>query len=93
MEPVHTLSAAEGYARARAAFQAGVAGCMLGKPLEIDATLAEIRTAAESIGEWPLDDYVSEALLDAIGRRHPDAHATTRGNLTCVYVSPLVQAV
>lgn len=49
--------------RAAAAFVGSLCGCMLGKPLEIDPTLAEIRACLEPRGEWPLDDYVSEAAI------------------------------
>jgi ADP-ribosylglycohydrolase len=72
--------------RVQAAFKGAICGCILGKPLEIDPTLAEIRAAAERCGEWPLRDYVSEALLDALGRRHASAPETTRGNIR--YVAP-----
>lgn len=64
--------------RIEGAFLTSVCGCILGKPLEIHADLAEIRRAAEAVGEWPLTDYISEKLLLAIGRRHPDAPYTTR---------------
>ena len=44
----------------------------------------EIRRAGEQIGQWPLDDYVSEPLLAALGRRHPSWVDTTRGRITYV---------
>jgi hypothetical protein len=66
---------------AAAAFEGAVAGCILGKPLEVDPTLAEIRAAAEAVGEWPLCDYISEGLLDALGRRHRSWTETTRGRI------------
>lgn len=46
--------------RAAAAFVGSVCGCMLGKPLEMDPTLAEIETALTPLGEWPLRNYLSE---------------------------------
>jgi ADP-ribosylglycohydrolase len=52
--------------RVRTAFTARVCGCMLGKPFEIFVTLPEIRSALESTGEWPLNDYPSEAALRAL---------------------------
>jgi ADP-ribosylglycohydrolase len=70
----------------KAAFQGAVCGCVLGKPLEINPTLSEIRKAAESCNQWPLRDYISEALLDALGRRHESAPVTTRDNIR--YVAP-----
>lgn len=77
-------TAAEKKARARSAFMASVAGCILGKPLEIDPTLDEIRAAAEAVGEWPLRDYVSLALLDALGRRHGSADTCCRDTIRFV---------
>lgn len=70
--------------RVQAAFEGAVCGCMLGKPLEVDPTLEEIRAAAERCHEWPLRHYVSEALLEALGRRHPSAAETTLGNIRYV---------
>ncbi len=54
--------------RVEAAFLGSVCGCVLGKPLEIQPTLAEIRRALESTGEWPLDDYISERVAPALPR-------------------------
>ena len=85
-DPIGTLPPAEAAARAEAAFLAAVCGCILGKPLEVNPTLDEIRTAAEAAGAWPLDDYIPEALLDALGRRHPSWTETTRGRIA--YVAP-----
>ncbi|MCG3181117.1 MAG: hypothetical protein BIFFINMI_03491 [Phycisphaerae bacterium] len=56
--------------RVEAAFLSSVAGCILGKPLEVNPTLAEIRAAAEKAGVWPLDDYVPGAMIDAMPRAH-----------------------
>ena len=72
--------------RAETAFLASVAGCMLGKPVEEDLTFSEIRQAAEAVGEWPINDYISEALLDQLGHRHPSWNETTRGRIH--YVAP-----
>ena len=72
--------------RAKAAFLGAVAGCVLGKPLEIMPTLEEIRDAAEQVGEWPLDDYISEEMLEALGRRHASWPSTCRGRIE--YVAP-----
>lgn len=70
--------------RVRGAFLGSVCGCILGKPLEVDPTLAEIRAAAESVGEWPLRDYISEALLQALGRRNPTWVETVRERIRFV---------
>jgi hypothetical protein len=43
-----------------AAFVASVCGCMLGKPVEMNPTLAELRAHLEPLGEWPIRDYLTE---------------------------------
>lgn len=68
-------------ARVATGFLGSVCGCMLGKPLEVDPTAAQLRRAGEALGEWPLRDYVSEEFLAALGRRHDSWAQTTRGNL------------
>jgi hypothetical protein len=72
--------------RVEAAFQGAVCGCILGKPLEINPTLSDIRTAAESCGEWPLSDYVSDELLAALKGHHGSAVECKRGHIR--YVAP-----
>lgn len=72
--------------RAETAFLSAVCGCILGKPLEVNPTLDEIRKAAESCNEWPLNDYISNNLLKAIGRQHVDTPVTARENIQ--YVAP-----
>jgi ADP-ribosylglycohydrolase len=67
--------------RAETAFKAAVCGCILGKPLEVRPTLDEIRRAAESTGEWPLRDYISEPLLQKLGRRHTSWADCVRGRI------------
>lgn len=51
------------------AFRARVAGCVLGKPFELDLSLDQIRAALESEGRWPLRDYPSLAVLDRLPAR------------------------
>jgi ADP-ribosylglycohydrolase len=72
--------------RVEAAFEGRVCGCVLGKPLEVNPTLDEIRAAAEAAGEWPLRDYVSEKMLDAMGRRHSSWDMCVKGKIA--YVAP-----
>ena len=69
---------------AEAAFLGSVCGCMLGKPIEVDPSLAELKSAGESVGEWPIRDYVSRAFVAALGRRHPSAGQTLREKIACV---------
>lgn len=60
---IRELSADDAAARVEAAFLASVCGCILGKPLEIEPTLAELREAFERVGDWPIDDYISERVV------------------------------
>ncbi len=73
--------------RIEAAFLGSVCGCVLGKPLEIRPTLAEIRAGLESIDEWPLDDYISERIAAALPRPlHRSWAEAVRERIT--YVAP-----
>ena len=63
---IRELTLEEATSRARAAFLSRVCGCVLGKPLEINPTLAQIRGVLEPIGAWPLRDYVPEAANDHV---------------------------
>ncbi|MGI8689504.1 MAG: ADP-ribosylglycohydrolase family protein [Thermomicrobiales bacterium] len=56
--------------RVEAGFLGSVCGCMLGKPVEVNPTLDELRDALTRTDAWPLDDYISERTLLALGRRH-----------------------
>lgn len=67
--------------KVKAAFLGSVCGCVLGKPLEVNPSLKEIRAAAEKAGDWPLDDYISEGLLEALGRKHHSWTETARGRI------------
>jgi ADP-ribosylglycohydrolase len=51
-----------GATRAEAAFLGSVCGCILGKPLEIDPTLAQLREAFTTVDAWPIRDYVPAAV-------------------------------
>jgi hypothetical protein len=68
--------------RVETAFLSSVCGCILGKPLEVNPTLDEIRQAAQKVGQWPLRDYISPELLTALGRRHRSAPETTRDRIS-----------
>ncbi len=72
--------------RVEAAFLGSVCGCILGKPLEVNPTLAQIRAALESLGEWPLDDYISERIAPALPRLHVSWPETVRERIA--YVAP-----
>ena len=76
---------AEVAARVEAAFLGRVCGCILGKPVEVDPTLEQLREAARGAGDaWPLADYVSEALLDRLPERQPQWTETVRGRIAHV---------
>ncbi|MEH6580779.1 MAG: ADP-ribosylglycohydrolase family protein [Halioglobus sp.] len=68
----------------RAAFLGSVCGCMLGKPIEVDPTLAELKRVGEDVGEWPIRDYISQAFMDKLGRRHESVGQTVRENIRFV---------
>ncbi len=72
--------------RIETAFLSAVCGCILGKPVEVDPTLQELRQAAEAVGQWPLRDYISEAVLEKLGRRCPGWEDTVQGKIH--YVAP-----
>ena len=74
--------------RVSSAFITSVCACILGKPLEQPpyGTLDDVRAAAEAVHEWPIRDYVSDAMLTAWGRRNPSWVDTTQGNVH--YVAP-----
>lgn len=63
VERVAALEAGDAAGRAGAAFLGSVCGCMLGKPLEMDPTLAEIEAALGAAGDWPLRDYLREEVV------------------------------
>ena len=73
-------------ARARAGFLGSVAGCILGKPVEIMSTYDELKLALSAIGDWPLNDYISERIVSAGGLRemHPDWPESVRENIKWV---------
>ena len=74
-----------GYSKkAEAAFLASVLGCILGKPLEVNPSMEELRKAGMACGEWPISDFISEKFLENLGRRHPSWTDTTRGNISYV---------
>lgn len=64
--PVDPASAASAI---ETAFLARVAGCVLGKPFELDLTLDQIRAALQPEGSWPLRDYPSLSALDRLPTR------------------------
>jgi len=84
--PIGEVDLKEASTRIEAAFLGSVCGCILGKPLEIRPTLDEIRQAAQSVGEWPLNDYIPQSLMNAIGRHHRSLAETVREKIR--YVAP-----
>jgi ADP-ribosylglycohydrolase len=63
-------------ARAETAFLSAVCGCILGKPLEFDPTLDELRSVLEPLGAWPLRDYVPEAAIELLRYQQPQWRET-----------------
>ncbi|OBR62506.1 hypothetical protein A7K91_02530 [Paenibacillus oryzae] len=83
---VGILNVRDSAKRVEAAFLASVCGSMLGKPIEINPSLSELRQALMASGEWPLNDYISVEALQALGRRHWSWYETARGRIS--YVAP-----
>jgi hypothetical protein len=67
---LRSIDLTDSASRVETAFLASVCGSILGKPLEIDPTLHEMREAFSKVGEWPVNDYVTEPMLRSLGRRH-----------------------
>ena len=84
--PITSVEPGDMADRVASAFQGAVCGCILGKPLEVNPTLSEIRQAAEACDAWPLRNYISDDLLNALGRRHSSASVTTLNRIR--YVAP-----
>ena len=84
IDSIGAIEASEAQARTVAAFEGAIAGCILGKPIEVDPTLDEIRAAGEAVGEWPIRDYITEAFLVSLGRRHADWTETVRDRIQFV---------
>jgi len=58
--------------RVETAFLSSICGCMLGKPIEEAPYpgLDDIKHSLEQVGDWPLNDYITEKMLDVHGRRN-----------------------
>lgn len=67
--PSTPIDAAHAAPAIETAFLARVAGCVLGKPFELDLTLDQIRAALDPEGQWPLTAYPSLAVLDRLPMR------------------------
>jgi ADP-ribosylglycohydrolase len=70
--------------RAHTAFLSAVCGCILGKPLEFDPSLEEIRAALEPLGAWPLRDYVPEAAIATLRYQQPQWPECVAGRIRWV---------
>lgn len=79
--PRKPIAPADAEARVRTGFLSSVCGCILGKPLEVNPTLAELRNAFSAVGAWPIRDYVPLAALEKLGRRHESWPKTCRENI------------
>ena len=80
--PLATISTAEAAGRIETAFLSSVCGCILGKPLEVSPTLKQLQEAFTKVGQWPISDYVSTTVLNALGRRHGDWTDTVREKIS-----------
>jgi ADP-ribosylglycohydrolase len=79
------LPPSEHAARIKAAFLGALCGCTLGKPFEMQPTMADLRAALEPCGEWPLRDYATEGAAARLWQPLPDdLRASTREHLRAV---------
>jgi ADP-ribosylglycohydrolase len=74
--------------RVEAAFYGRIAGCILGKPVEVMPTADQLKAALEPLGAWPLRSWVPEAALDQIGTlggwKQPQWTETVAGRISYV---------
>lgn len=73
---------ADAAGRAAEGFLASVCGCILGKPLEVDPTCAELAETATATGTpFPFTGYIEERFLAHLGRRHGSWVETERSRI------------
>lgn len=70
--------------RVRAAFYGSMCGCILGKPVEADPTLDELRAILEPMGEWPIRDYIPEEVVPHLRWTQFQWPHVTRGRIAWV---------
>ena len=70
--------------RVEEAFLGSVAGCMLGKPIEVRLTGDEIKIALKKINDWPLTEYISENIKSVIPTVHRSFDETVREKIKFV---------
>ena len=83
-DPLQPVDLAAAGRRATAGFLSSVCGCVLGKPVEVRTTMAALQRAGEASGEWPIREYLSEAMLDALGDRHRSWREAVRDRIRFV---------
>ena len=81
--PLDRKSASE---KAKQAFLSSVCGCILGKPVEVNPDHARLVKALKDSGQYPLNDYISEKTLEALGSRHRTWQETVREKIR--YAAP-----
>ena len=79
-----SIGVADAIEKARTAFLGAVCGCVLGKPVECNPTLDELQAAGEKVGEWPVNDYITDGFLEALGRWNGSRSETTRETISWV---------
>ena len=70
--------------RVEQAFLGSVAGCVLGKPIEVRLTGHEIKAALTKIGDWPLSDYISQDIKTVLPTVHRSFDETVREKIKFV---------
>lgn len=75
------LSPGNHHDRVSGAVHGRIAGCILGKPLEMGLRLPEIRCYLEGAGAWPLEDFVPGSSPTQTRALRADCGESTRGNV------------
>ena len=70
--------------RVEEAFYGSVAGCVLGKPIEVRLTGHEIKIALKKINDWPLSEYISENIKTVLPSVHRSFDETVREKIKFV---------
>jgi len=66
-----SLSSSQTAAKVQTAFLSAVCGCVLGKPVEMNFDLYQIKHALENLNEWPLKDYFPAKIVQELSIPYP----------------------
>ena len=84
MTKINPIDLAIAKEKTETAFLASVCGCILGKPLEVNPDLEMLKKAFLPHNEWPIRDYISIKMTEALPKRHPSWTECCRENIRYV---------